>query len=206
MDQRLEDNFESELWKEFIELLFKKAEPYLLVRGDILHAKISHEYALSLMKTEGGNRKIIEPAVILHDVGWSALSPDEIKRAYGVNAVGNDESMRLNRIHEKKGEEIAMSILSDLGYEPMLIEKIGAIIRTHDSGHVIGSIEEAIVKDADKLWRFSKRGFQTEAERQGITHTKLYNHLSKNRVKWFFTRSALQIAEQELKNRKREFL
>lgn len=206
MNKELKVNFDSETWEEFIELLFKKAEPYLAVRGDIWHARVSHSYALNLIKVEEGDRRIVEPAIILHDVGWSALSPQDIKRAYGVDAGGSDEAKRLNRIHEEKGEEIARSILMDLGYDLKLIQRIGAIIRSHDSGQNANSMEEAIVKDSDKLWRFSKKGFKTEFERQGISPSKLYNHLLKHLKTWFFTPSAILIAQEELQNREKEFL
>jgi len=204
MNHKTFKNHKLEGWSGFIELLFKEAEPYLAVRGDMLHSRISHGYAISLMEIEGGDKRIIEPAIILHDVGWSRLSPQEIKRAYGVK-VGGTESERLNRIHEKGGEEIAREILNQFEYDLGLVERIAFIIRTHDSSNEIHSIEEAIVKDADKLWRFSKVGFINEVERQGVTPHELYLHLAKYKEIWFFTMSALQMAEKELKDRIREY-
>ncbi len=192
-------------WGEFIRGLFQDAEPYLSVRGDVLHAKISHGYALALMREEGGDPRIIEPAVILHDVGWSCLTPDAIKGAYGVKA-GGHESHTLNRIHEAAGERIAREILKGYSYDSDLISIIASIIRTHDSGKQVRSMEEAIVKDADKLWRFSETGFSTEFKRQEITALDLYRHLESHVREWFFTNTALRIAEEELGKRREEFL
>ncbi|MBW2094434.1 MAG: HD domain-containing protein [Deltaproteobacteria bacterium] len=190
-------------WARFITQVFEQAKPYLAVRGDLMHARISHEYAMSLMKQEGGDRKIIEPAIILHDVGWSCLGAREIKTAYGVKAEGL-ESERLNRIHEKEGAAVARRILEHIHYDPLLIDKIASIIRTHDSGEDIRSLEEAVVKDADKLWRFSETGFSKEIERQGITAIELYRHLAEHHETWFCTQSAFEIAARELEKRKRQ--
>lgn len=188
-------------WSGFINRLFEDAESYLSVRGDMPHAKISHGYAIVLMREEGGDKTIVEPAIILHDVGWSQLERQAIKGAYGVRAKGA-ESRNLNRIHEEAGEVIAREILEGYFYDSALIEAIASIIRTHDSGKEARSIEEAVVKDADKLWRFSETGFSIETARQGITPMELYQHLDKNKKDWFFTRTGLTLAEKELEKRK----
>jgi len=190
-------------WMSFISRLFEEAKPYLAVRGDFIHARISHEYALILMEQEGGNRKIIEPAIVLHDVGWSCLGRREIKSAFGVKA-GGAESERLNLIHEKEGASIARHLLERNHYDPLLIDKIASIIQVHDSGDDIRSLEEAVVKDADKLWRFSQIGFSKEVERQGITPFELCRHLVEHYETWFCTQSAFEIAAGELEKRKRQ--
>ena len=190
-------------WMHFINELFEQAKPYLAVRGDLDHARISHRYAVILMKQEGGSRRIIEPAIILHDMGWSCLGAQEIKAAFGVKAEGV-ESERLNRIHEMEGAVLARRLLEYTHYDSLLIDKIASIIRTHDSGEDIHSLEEAVVKDADKLWRFSETGFSKEIERQGITPFELYRHLIQHHETWFCTQSAFEIAAKELKERKKQ--
>jgi hypothetical protein len=190
-------------WEAFIERLFQEAKPYLAVRGDMLHARIAHQYALILMKHEGGDRKIVEPAVILHDVGWSSLEPYQIKAAYGVNA-RSPEAKRLNRIHESEGATIATQILASLDYAPQRIEEIATIISKHDSGLEAGSLEEALVKDSDKLWRTSGVGFRMEIERQGLGAKEYYEFLKAHYQGWLFTSSALVLAGEELEKRGEE--
>lgn len=114
-------------WDQFIRELFKHAELYLKVRGDFQHTRIAHEYALLLLEKEDGSKMIVEPAVILHDVGWSRLKSEEIKVAYGVMASG-ENAAKLNRIHEVEGAIIAQEILEEIGYDHSLIEKITQII------------------------------------------------------------------------------
>jgi HD superfamily phosphodiesterase len=190
-------------WPEFIDRLFRLARPYLSVRGDLSHARVSHRYAVALMKAEGGDRRIVEPAVILHDVGWSRLEPDQIKAAYGVKAHG-PEAKRMNRIHEQEGASIAKAILSSLDYGPPLIEEITSIIAAHDSGKEARNLEEKLVKDADKLWRFSQTGFYVEIERQGLEAREYYEFIKEAAGDWFFTATAFVLVGEELENRAKE--
>lgn len=187
-------------WKQFIEKLFSLAEPYLVARGDRLHTRIAHQYALFLMQCEGCDKHVVEPAIILHDVGWSKLEPGEIKVAFGVRAAG-EKAARLNRVHELEGASIARKLLEKLAYDPLLIDQITSIILRHDSGRQPESLEEKLVKDADKLWRFSKIGFWNELERQKLTTEERYEYLFKHYKTWFFTKTASAVAEKELKKR-----
>jgi hypothetical protein len=190
-------------WDTFLGELFRLAKPYLKIRGDLPHARVSHEYARRLLQAEGGEREVVEPAVILHDVGWSRLTPEQIKVAFGVRA-GGEKAERLNRIHEQEGAAIARRLLDSLGYDPARIERIAFYIGRHDSGSQADSLEEKIIKDADKLWRFSARGFWDEIRRQGLDQTELYNFLLARYRLWFFTPTALALAEKELKARRIE--
>ena len=190
---------------DFIRTLFRLAEPYLKVRGDLPHARVSHQYALRLLEQEGGEPGIVEPAIILHDVGWSQLTPEQIKIAFGVRA-GGAEAERLNRIHELEGAVIARWILQSLNYNPQWIEQIAFLIERHDSAEQPDSPEEKIVKDADKLWRFSPVGYWKEIERQGLDQEELYRYLLPRYRDWFFTSTAVKFAEEELRDRWKEIV
>ena len=190
-------------WSEFVAGLFEKAAPYLAVRGDLDHTRVSHSYALTLMSLEGGDSRIVEPAVIFHDVGWSVLKPEAISAAFGVMARG-EEAERLNRIHEIQGALIAQEILRSFDYDRALTEKITAIIIRHDSGKKTDSREESLVKDADKLWRFSSAGFWHEKERQHLAATTLLDFLEQRYKGWFFSSAAVKLADKELVSRRQE--
>ena len=190
-------------WQQFIQELFRLAEPYLNVRDDLLHTRVAHQYALDLLKKEAGDKKIVEPAVILHDVGWSRLKPEEIKVAFGVNAQG-EKGKQFNRIHEVEGAGIAREILTKLDYDRPSTDEIVRIIERHDSGKNPQTIEEKIVKDADRLWRVSRIGYYYEMERQNTTHEVRYRFLTRNMGKWFFTKTARELADRELQKRVKE--
>jgi len=190
-------------WQQFIQELFRLAEPYLNVRDDLLHTRVAHQYALDLLEKEAGDKKIVEPAVILHDVGWSRLKSEEIKVAFGVNAKG-EKGKQLNRIHEVEGAGIAREILMKLGYDRQSTDEIVRIIERHDSGKNPQTIEEKLVKDADRLWRVSRIGYYYEMERQNTTHEVRYRFLTRNMGKWFFTKTARELANRELQERGKE--
>lgn len=189
-------------WFEFIKTLFRSAEPYLTVRNDLTHTQIAHQYSLELLSAAGGERRIVEPAVILHDVGWSKLKPEQIKMAFGIRADGK-EARRLNRIHEVEGAAIAGRLLEELSYDPHFIEPITLMISRHDSGNHPESLEEKILKDSDKLWRFSGIGFRQENERQGVEPFEML-HFLERLIACLFTPDARRMAAEELKARKRE--
>ena len=172
-------------WPDFIEILYDLATPFLVVRGDLDHTRTAHQFCLNLLEAEGGDKRIAEPAVILHDVGWSTLTPEQIKMAFGVRAAG-ERAHRLNRIHEVEGAVIAGRLLRDQGYDPIFIEQITLMIGRHDSGNHPESMEEKILKDSDKLWRFSGCGFWHEIKRQDLDSLELYRYLEKRRQAWFF--------------------
>lgn len=190
-------------WQQFIRELFGLAEPYLKARDDFHHTRVAHQYAVYLLEKEAGEKKIVEPAVILHDVGWSQLKPEEIKVAFGVHAKG-EKAKRLNRIHEVEGARIAREILTKLNYDRSPIDKIARIIERHDSGENPQTIEEKLVKDSDRLWRLSKIGYYHEMERQNLTHEVRYHFLTQKMGKWFFTKTAKELAVTELKERVKE--
>jgi len=191
-------------WEDFISHLFSLAEPYLEVRQDILHTRVAHDFARRLLSMEGGEREVVEPAIILHDVGWSALDRDKIGGAYGVRMEGSASGQELNRIHEMEGARIARSILESLQFEEGLISHIEIIIGRHDSGTAPETIEEKIVKDADKLWRCSETGFWQEIERQVVDPVYFHERLIKRRPEWYITPSALKISAEEIEKRGRE--
>ena len=95
-------------------------------------------------------------------------------------------------------------LLQGLAYDPIFITQIALMIGRHDSGDAPESLEEKILKDSDKLWRFSGFGFWNEIERQGLDSLELYRFLEERRPAWFFLPTALFLAEEELKLRARE--
>jgi HD superfamily phosphohydrolase YqeK len=188
-------------WEEFIPRLFGEADPYLEVRGDRLHTRIAHRLSLDLMKKKGGDREIVEPAIILHDVGWSRVDRNEIANAFGVMAEGKATAREMNRIHEIEGAAIARQLLESFDYDEQLTLHIVQIIERHDSSMRAESLEERLVKDADKLWRYSEQGFWKEIERQAVDPRFFYQRLAKRRKEWFLTQTAFQMAGEELKFR-----
>ena len=67
----------------------------------------------------------------------------------------------LRREHEIEGARLAREILVSIGYPANRIDAIAQIIDGHDTRNHAMSLEDGLVKDADKLWRYTPHGLQT---------------------------------------------
>ncbi|MDR3553611.1 MAG: hypothetical protein P4L55_02525, partial [Syntrophobacteraceae bacterium] len=85
-----------------------------------------------------------------------------------------------------------------------LIGKIELIIRGHDTGLEPIDIDDMIVKDADKLFRFSRTGFPMHAEMFELQHSRYLAYLSKVAEQWFFTDTAFKLAREEISKRQED--
>ena len=186
--------------EERFEKILDFARPYLNTRRNDIHTDISREFARELVKREGGDEDIVMPAIILHDVGWKKMSPELQTKAFGPKA----KSPELNRIHEEEGVKIAGKILRKVGYDEKSIQEILVIIDGHDSRKEAVSLNDQIVKDADKLFRYTRTGWCIDIERFGMTPEEELTRLRSHLENWFFTDTAKKLAEKELKSRAME--
>jgi DNA-binding transcriptional LysR family regulator len=176
------------------------AKPYLNTRHNDVHTAISMRFAKELLRTEGGQQSIVMPAIILHDVGWKEIPENLQLKAFGPNAT----SPEINRTHEKEGVRIAGEILTKVHYDKEKITEILEIINGHDSRKKAISLNDQIVKDADKLWRYTRKGFHIDIERFGESYAQGLKRLRKNWPDCFFTHTARKLAGTELQKRERE--
>lgn len=137
--------------------VWERALPFLGVRSNDEHTRYAFRFAKALTARSGARADIVLPAIILHDVGWSTVPPDKLLQSFGPNL----KYPELRRQHEVEGARIARQILEDLGYPERDIASIGAIIDGHDTRAEPLSIDDAAVKDADKLWLFTPFGMET---------------------------------------------
>ncbi|MCD6304745.1 MAG: HD domain-containing protein [Deltaproteobacteria bacterium] len=175
--------------------IYNAAKPYLNTRDNDIHTNVCYSFAVKLLKAEGGQEQVVFPAIILHDVGWSRIPQELHNKAFGP---GKHKDKKLNRIHEVEGAKIAKKILRDINYDQSLIEKITDIVLGHDSRKDPLSLDDAIVKDSDKLWRFSDVGMRVSMKRFELDASSYIRYLESQIHKWFFTKYGRRIAEQEL--------
>ncbi len=176
--------------------IYELAKPYLQTRFNDLHVEICYSFAHSLLENEPGEREIVLPAVICHDLGWIRLSEDLQLKAFGPKF---DPDLR--RIHEVEGVKLARHVLEQVGYDPNKTEEILTIIDGHDSRPYALSDSDRIVKDADKLWRFAARGMAIDMERFGIEPSAYIPWIKEQIDSWFFTETGKQLARDELAER-----
>lgn len=92
---------------------------------------------------------------------------------------------------------MARAILLDVGYPADEVEHIVRIVSRHDSRQDAECLEEAVVKDADKLYRFSREGFSVWAARFGLLEAEYLSELESRIERWFLTATGRRIARAE---------
>ena len=194
------ENNDSETWllTPIEAQIFKLAKPYLQVRSNERHTRSSLVFVTDLLDVYKAERRVVIPAMILHDVGWSRLSKDQIFKAWGPYP-----DMTLLRLHEEEGVKIALHILGEIGYDPATAMEIIAIIDGHDTRTSPLSLNDEIVKDSDKLTRYGNE-FWFIVHQLSIPRDKLVTSLEKVIDQWLFLDFSRRLARAELEQRRTE--
>ena len=138
--------------------LWHEARPYLDVRNNDEHTLVAYGVAKHLLAmTPEADETVVLPTVILHDVGWKRVPEDLLLDAIGKNPSRPD----LVRDHELYGVEIAREILERLRPEGVDVDAVLEIIDGHDTDKTARSVNDAVMKDADKVWRTTPHGLKT---------------------------------------------
>jgi len=184
--------------KPIYQKIFEKAKPFLRTRKNLIHTQIAYRYALNLLNEGKGDEAVVIPAILLHDVGWKYVPEHLHLTAFGPNPT----NPKLTKVHEVEGAKIAEKILNDLHYPSDMVKEICRIIRGHDSRKKPISRDDRIVKDADKLFRYSHRGVAIDSKRFHIPRSTYLSFLEGTINQWFFTPMAKKIAREEILLRK----
>lgn len=145
--------------------LWEFAAPLLRVRNNDAHTLYAFGLASALLAAHPeADAGVALPAIMLHDIGWSQVPPSEVLQAIAPGGGRPD----LVLLHEKEGARLAAEILAECNYDVVKIPPILGIIDGHDSRREALSIEDAIVKDADKTWRLSPHGIDTVMDWFGL--------------------------------------
>ncbi|MFC1836656.1 HD domain-containing protein [Thermodesulfobacteriota bacterium] len=177
--------------------IWELAKPLLDTRDNIVHTTIAYSFALKLLEVEGGDEEVVVPAILVHDTGWKSIPPEQHLKAFGPGNV----DLSLNRVHEEEGAKRAREILGQVDYDPQLTEQIVEIVLGHDSRKEALSLNDAIVKDSDKLWRFSAEALEIDPKRFRIDPAVHAEWLAHRIDGWFFTETAKKLAREEQRRR-----
>ena len=189
--------------KDIFGKIWELALPYQDKRNDFGHAEITTQFAVRLLETEKGDEKVVLPAIIMHDIGWSQVSEKERMSIFDSKITPEEES-RVRKKHEEEGVKLARQILEKIHYPTEFVEEILDIISEHDTRKGFASANDGLVRDADKLWRFSKTGFEADMKRFGFSFEELYKRAIKQieLPNFLYSKSAKRIAYEELEMRK----
>jgi HD superfamily phosphodiesterase len=188
------------LIKPIHQKIFEKAKPFLRTRKNLIHTRIALRYALRLLQSEKGDEDVVIPAILLHDVGWKMVPENLQLTAFGPNK----SNPKLTRVHEVEGAKIASGILKDLQYPTEKIKEICRIVLGHDTRKRPISRSDRIVKDSDKLWRYSRKAIAVDSGRFRVRRRAYLISLEGIIGQWFLTATAKEIAKKEISLRKQE--
>jgi hypothetical protein len=150
--------------KKIFNEIWELAKPYQDQRDDPGHAEVALSFADKLARYEKGDRDIIIPAIILHDVGYSQIPKDRRMKIFDRKAK-KIERLAVQYEHQIEGVLLARKILEQVGYPSDKIAEILPIISQHDTRKGFISLNEGLTRDADKLWRYSKRCIEAGEKR-----------------------------------------
>lgn len=126
------------------------------VRSNDVHLPISLAFAERLLDAHPeANAELVRVTILLHDTGWGRV--DET-RIISEGFAGDWRKADIRFQHEEQGCLIAREVLPGLGYDSEFVEAVCAIIDGHDTRAEAHSLEDALVRDADRLWRFDQAG------------------------------------------------
>ncbi|MCX5806440.1 MAG: HD domain-containing protein [Proteobacteria bacterium] len=184
-----------EIMGTIYDIIYDMAKPYLDTRKNDIHISLSLMFARQLLEHyPDADEDIVLPAVILHDVGWKIVPEEKQSGAFGPNT----KDTETRRLHEIEGAKIAREILRSINYDELKIAEITAIIDGHDSRKQALSLNDSLVKDTDKLWRFTPIGVDIDHTRFGIDRNVYITYLDSIIEQWFFTPEAGDMAREAL--------
>jgi hypothetical protein len=165
-------------------------------RGNDIHLPISLAYAERLCNAyPDADALVVRVAILLHDVGWARV--DE-SRIISEGFSGDWKKAQIRFEHEKQGCMIALEVLPPLGYSPEFVDAVCAIIDGHDTRHEAYSLEDALMRDADRLWRFTTAGIALASGWFGMDPATYTDRLYEQIIPELLTEAGLKMGRAEL--------
>jgi HD domain len=169
-------------------------------RKNDVHVPISFWYAERLLERHPeADAEVVLLAVMFHDAGWAVIDEERIyAEGFATGEQEVDLSSDVRILHEKEGARLASDALRGLGEAPALVEEVAAIIDGHDSRRHALSRNDELVKDADKLWRYSVTGVSVGCDWFSMTPGRYAARLERQVQEALFTDAAREIGERDL--------
>jgi hypothetical protein len=104
---------------------------------------------------------------MLHDIGWSVIDMERIL-AEGFRSE-NPLQSDVRYLHEAEGVRLARPVLEQTGWSEVVIAQVLEIIDGHDTRAQPHHLNDRIMRDSDKLWRFEVPGISVACDWFGMT-------------------------------------
>ena len=143
--------------------VWRAAEPYMRARKNDVHIPLSFAWAQRLLdEYSEADRDVVSLAILLHDIGWFSIDMEDIieKGFSGANMLQSD----VRYLHESEGIRLAKPVLRDAGWSDDVIAQVCEIIDGHDTRPDPRHLNDRLVRDADKLWRFDVTGIAVASD------------------------------------------
>lgn len=182
---------------DFLDPLWKAVVEETRSRGNDIHLPISVAYAERLCDAyPEADRELVLVATLLHDTGWAHV--DE-SRIISEGFTGDWRKAQIRYEHELQGCVVAQRVLPELGYAPEFVERATAIIDGHDTRLVAYSLEDALVRDADRAWRFDRAGIALASTWFRMDPATYSDRLETEIIPELITDAAVQMAHADLR-------
>lgn len=141
------------------------------------HTMAAVYWMRELIKYEGGNEKILVPAIYLHDIGY----PEVLSKKK------NDFESHKNakELHMEIGAKKARAFLKDFNFKNKEIKEISHLIFVHDKYDLISTKNEQLVFEADCLSALDRKRVKPDFSRED--YEKFLKFFEENQAPLFKT-------------------
>jgi HD domain len=176
--------------------VWQKAEPYMRARKNDVHVPLSYAWAQRLLEAHPkADRDVVSLAILLHDIGWYSIDmKDIIEKGFGPNMMQSD----VRFLHETEGVRLSRPVLEETGWSEDIIRAVAEIIDGHDTRSKAHHLNDRLVRDADKLWRFSVTGVSVACDWFKMTPRQYADRLV-SQIEVLETETGRSWAAEELK-------
>lgn len=156
--------------------VWARAEPYMRARKNDVHIPLSFDWCVRLLdRYPQADMDVCLLAILLHDIGWYSIDQGKIIEQ-GFRS-DNYLTSDVRYLHEAEGVRLGTEVLQDTGWTAEIIAQVCEIIDGHDTRAEPHHLNDRIVRDADKLWRFEVTGIAIASDWFGKTPRAYVDHL-----------------------------
>lgn len=176
--------------------VWRASEPYMRARKNDVHIPLSFAFARKLLAIHPeADEDIVSLAILLHDIGWWSIDAADIfEKGFGPNMMQSD----VRFLHESEGVRLSRDVLEQTGWPEAVIVAVGEIIDGHDTRPDPKSLNDRLVRDADKLWRFTVTGVAVACDWFKLNPHQYADRLEKTGLSQLETEAGLKMATEEL--------
>ena len=159
--------------------VWRGAETYMRARKNDVHIPLSFDWCQRLLAVHpDADADICSLAILLHDIGWHSIDQtDIIEQGFRSD---NFLTSDVRYLHESEGVRLGTEVLKQTGWSQNVIDAVCEIIDGHDTRPDPHHLNDCIVRDSDKLWRYDVPGIAIASDWFGHTPHQYAAHLDKS--------------------------